>query len=335
MNRLISVIIPCYNVAGFVNRCLNSVIANSYKELDIICVDDGSTDNTLELLREFAKLDSRIRVIAKDNGGVSSARNVGLKNTWGGYVSFVDSDDWVHPRYFEILMTCVQKEEALIVQSGIYRTNGEDIDTEKITEQYFIKTIYQLLTTNHDARLFVCGKLIKKELLEQLEFDESLYLGEDNLFIAQLCSKCIEEKCAIVPGRFYYYFNTREGSLSKSGNVENVMVSGERWYKEGLVQSQPFVKKYFLQEGMKKYLSVRYWTMFRWDAKKYKLLCNKMLRKMYREMKDSKSLSAKEMAVWGVFVYLPTAYRAYRIITDHGMLGWEREQRRLKKVKVD
>ena len=94
---LISVIIPVYNVEAYLPRCLDSVIQNTYRNLEIICVDDGSTDGSPEILRDYAQRDARITVITKENGGVSSARNAGLDRATGEFVAFIDSDDFVHP----------------------------------------------------------------------------------------------------------------------------------------------------------------------------------------------------------------------------------------------
>ena len=104
---LISVIIPIYNMEQYLERCLDSVLNNTYRNLEIICVDDGSTDSSLEILRRWEEKDPRIVVITKENGGVSSARNAGLDRMAGDYVSFVVSDEFVHPQYFEALLFAV------------------------------------------------------------------------------------------------------------------------------------------------------------------------------------------------------------------------------------
>lgn len=106
--KTISVIIPVYNTADYLPRCLDSVINSDYRNLEIICVNDGSTDNSLDILNEYAEKDSRIRVITITNGGVSNARNVGIESSSGEFIAFVDSDDWVHRQFFGI-MTHFQK----------------------------------------------------------------------------------------------------------------------------------------------------------------------------------------------------------------------------------
>ena len=101
LNSLISVIVPVYNVEKYLSKCLDSIINQTYKNLEIICVDDGSTDSSPMILEEYAQKDSRIKIITRQNGGLSSARNTGVKNATGEFVSFVDSDDWIDLETYE------------------------------------------------------------------------------------------------------------------------------------------------------------------------------------------------------------------------------------------
>lgn len=100
----ITVIIPVYNVENYLERCLKSILYNTYTNLEIICVNDGSTDNSKKILEDYSKRDKRVVVINKKNAGVSSARNAGIKIATGEYIAFVDSDDWIHEKYFEYLI---------------------------------------------------------------------------------------------------------------------------------------------------------------------------------------------------------------------------------------
>ncbi|HCI64916.1 MAG TPA: glycosyl transferase, partial [Clostridiales bacterium] len=107
MNPLISVIVPVYRVEAFLPRCLDSIRGQTYKNLEIILVDDGSPDNCGKICDEYAEMDSRIRVIHKKNGGLSSARNAGLDVAVGDYIGFVDSDDWIAPEMYETLLGAI------------------------------------------------------------------------------------------------------------------------------------------------------------------------------------------------------------------------------------
>ena len=128
MEDLISVIVPIYNVEKYINRCIDSIIEQTYTNLEIILVDDGSTDNSGSICDEYAKKDNRIKVIHKENGGVSSARNVGLDTAIGQYITFVDSDDYIEKKYCEILLKTLKKQKADCVACGynrIYKNKEE------------------------------------------------------------------------------------------------------------------------------------------------------------------------------------------------------------------
>ena len=111
--KKISVIITIYNVEIYLERCLSSVINSTYENLEIICVNDGSTDHSIDILHKYKSIDERVIIIDKENRGLSSARNAGLDIATGEYISFIDSDDWVHSRFFEILFT-IWKKQSLI-----------------------------------------------------------------------------------------------------------------------------------------------------------------------------------------------------------------------------
>ena len=106
----ISVIIPVYNTAPYLKRCLDSVLGSTYRNLEVICVNDGSTDESLSILEHYQELDDRIVVINQNNRGLSAARNTGMAKATGEFLSFVDSDDWVHPQMFELLRNAMDED---------------------------------------------------------------------------------------------------------------------------------------------------------------------------------------------------------------------------------
>ena len=108
---MVSVIISVYNVDSYIRRCLDAVLANTYKDFQIICVNDGSTDDTLNILMDYRDKDQRLEVISQKNQGVSAARNVGLEKAKGEYITFIDSDDWVEPQYLKFLVKAIEDTE--------------------------------------------------------------------------------------------------------------------------------------------------------------------------------------------------------------------------------
>ena len=128
---LISVIVPVYNVENYLPRCLDSIINQTYTNLEILLVDDGATDNSGKLCDEYAQKDNRIRVFHKENGGVSSARNMGLDNATGEYIAFVDSDDYIDKCMYEIMLNSSVQNNADIVVCGYL---SQSIKTKKAAQ---------------------------------------------------------------------------------------------------------------------------------------------------------------------------------------------------------
>ena len=129
----ISVIIPVYNAENFLNECLNSIINQTYENLEIICINDGSTDNSLNILKKFSKKDTRIKIFTTDNCGQGSARNLGLNNASGEYISFIDADDWIRLDTYEILYSKIYQSDLDLLffqMINFIDSTGEFIETD-------------------------------------------------------------------------------------------------------------------------------------------------------------------------------------------------------------
>ena len=127
----ISIIIPVYNVGQYLDKCIKSVINQTYKDIEIICVDDGSTDASSEICDKYGKIDSRIKVIHKTNGGLVSARQAGLKVSRGKYVGFVDGDDWIDKEMYECMFQIIEKYKVDMVETGVVDSYGESLEKER------------------------------------------------------------------------------------------------------------------------------------------------------------------------------------------------------------
>ena len=177
MDDLISVIVPVYNVEKYVARCIRSIINQSYKMLDILLIDDGSTDKSGKICDCFAKHDSRIRVFHKQNGGQGSARNVGLENSKGKYITFVDSDDYVDDDYVEFLFNYIVQDN-LDISCCNCRLINENVDINRINRYGVGKKIYTAIDAiqsswyGEEFNIAPWGKLYRTELWEQVRFKE-------------------------------------------------------------------------------------------------------------------------------------------------------------------
>lgn len=212
---MISVIIPVYNVEKYLDRCINSVLKQSYKNLEIILIDDGSADNSGMMCDECAKSDNRIKVIHKTNAGVSSARNAGLDIAKGNYIGFVDPDDYISENMYEILLDEMKSGDFDIVECNYYRVyeDGAQLKKENKDAVYTgYKDIWYAALTDY---LFcgMCNKLIKKSVIGDLRFNTDYKISEDMLFFFE-CAKN-GKKLKFVNKPLYYYLQRENSAIRK------------------------------------------------------------------------------------------------------------------------
>ena len=213
---MVSVIVPVYNVEKYLPRCIDSIVLQSYTDIEILLIDDGSTDNSGKICDEYAVRDSRIRVFHKNNGGVSSARNLGLQKALGDYVCFVDSDDYIHPRYIEILINAIRENNADIAISGFLGTNDSTMSFVEIEEPIQISAVSYI-----DFKVYSIGipynvvaKLYRIDILNNHLFDENLVYGEDAVFNFSLVYSQKDLKMVRVNQALYYYFNRSDSAIN-------------------------------------------------------------------------------------------------------------------------
>ena len=206
---LISVIVPAYNAEKYISKCIKSIQSNSYKNLEIIIVNDGSKDNTREVVESFCD-DKRIVLINQENGGVSRARNTGIDNAKGEYIAFIDSDDYIREDYFEKLITpCI--EEGAEVSCCVYKIvtpDGKQIpdNRQKIADEFFITP--QQIADNYFEYLdmgFVnfVFRIYNRKIIGDTRFSETLKWGEDGSFNLELFKK--SNKIFVSPEEMYFY----------------------------------------------------------------------------------------------------------------------------------
>lgn len=212
---LISIIIPIYNCEKYLDECIKSIIAQTYFKIEIILVDDGSTDSSLEICRKYCKKDNRIKIISQKNGGVADARNTGLKHASGKYVLFVDADDYVVKDFvYKMYNTCLE-DKADIVICGIYKVgkgkkllvyNGE-VTKDNVS--------FLSLCTEHIGG-YVCNKMFSMHMLKELQlwFNLELQIGEDLLFVCRYYEHC--NKVSYISEGLYFYRLNRCSATKQS-----------------------------------------------------------------------------------------------------------------------
>lgn len=214
---LISVIVPVYNVEGYLRRCVDSILAQTYENLEIILVDDGATDLSGAICDEYAARDARIRVIHKPNGGLSSARNAGIDIASGDYLAFVDSDDWIDPEMYSYLMGLIHKYDVKLAYTGrfdVEEATGERTvglcpeREEKIPAQELVKRIF--LWDNVDSAAW--DKLYHRSLFARYRYPEGK-ICEDVPVTYRLI---LETDYVAVGNKPMYHYYHRAGSITKS-----------------------------------------------------------------------------------------------------------------------
>lgn len=217
MNKpLISIIIPVYGVEKYIAQCLESVINQTYKNLEIIVVNDGTKDKSAEIAKEYATKDSRIKVYDFQNGGLSVARNRGLEIATGDYISYIDSDDWLDTKMYETLLETAMKNEADMVKCGIIETNGAAEEKITFSDVKIINNEQHKAFKNYFKGILwtlAWNGLYKKELAKKVKFPDNV-VHEDNyssgifLYLAK--------KVIAMPSCLNYY-RVNDAGISKGG----------------------------------------------------------------------------------------------------------------------
>lgn len=312
----ISVIVPVYNVEKYIERCVRSIISNSYRNLEIILVDDGSTDDSLSIMKSFE--DERIVILEKKNGGVSSARNEAMKIATGALIAFVDADDWVHFQCFELLYQAMG--EAQIAHCDMVRCLGYD---ESATIERMQEENKRMISKHQALRAlgvkdYVWGKLYRRELLQDIYFPDNVKMCEDKVFLSEVLDNTNE--VSVIDNKLYFYFNRFDSAVHVQGinQLPSAMAHLEVYKKR---KNSKMLENAFLALFAHRYLNM------------FKPADQQNRREVNAYLSECKKLSLEAFPLMKRIVYIfladfPIAYRIYRIMTDPTMLQWERNERK-------
>lgn len=245
MNELITIIVPIYNVQKYVGICLESIISQTYSNIEIILINDGSTDDSYKICKKYAEKDKRIKLITGKNNGVSRARNIGIENATGKYIIFIDSDDWIEKNMIEELYKAINENDADISICGYY------INTE--TEQYSNNKLKKTEVINNKTEMYngifckdlyegyLWNKLIKRELINT-KFNEKIHIQEDTLFLIDTIRNA--KKLVYMPQYRLYHYRKRNNSavffkysykdISKLEAIEEILKLKEKMNLKGV-----------------------------------------------------------------------------------------------------
>ena len=264
--ELISIIVPIYNVENYLRQCLDSIVAQTYHNFECLLINDGSPDNSADICREYVSKDSRFRYFEKENGGVSSARNLGIEHSKGEYITFIDSDDWVDSDYLEVLYNSLVDERADIAISTYKRFEMGDncwyvhafqrgYDKKVFTNKKLMDELLSLDGFDNSYR-FVSGKLVHRNMLENIAFNVATPYGEDMEFWFKIYM--ISDKVVYVNKETYNY--RTDERISKHFTLDAVRSDiQQRLNFIALLSSRGIDTQGYVDECLKKLHEKRKW----------------------------------------------------------------------------
>ena len=308
-SKLISVIIPVYNSGKYLNKCLDSIINQTHKELDIILIDDGSTDGSGEVCDEYAQKDDRITVIHQQNRGVSSARNAGIKIAKGDFFNFPDSDDYIDTDCYEYCLGLMDEHKCDIVSYEYYVTYS-DREVQHVSDDSFYGLFDKEGTHNviMGCASFACNRVFSKKAVEGILFKEDIFRGEDGLFV----HNCIEQiESAFFDKRAMYHYVQSEESAVR-GKFRPTQLSVLKLYDEYKTLFETDYPKLWIKEirDLLHVYIMLFYDMYS-DENDYQSEMKNVynvFKKQYSEIKNQNILNKKEHIKFSLFKLSPTLF---------------------------
>ena len=332
---LISVIIPVYNVSEYISRCLDSVINQTYKNLEIIIVDDGSIDDSYKICKKYAEKDNRVWVLHKKNGGAACARKLGLLHASGEYIAMIDADDWIHPQYFSILVN-IQKRSGSQIVICQYQT-CMDLCTTYIDVDYGQNIDYKVLNSLHECmedsyiRSFIWGRIYTREAVGNNLPQEGIVMGEDTLFNILVMCSYPDISISIVDLKLYYYYMRDTSVIHTTPYADMIYVSD--WLIDNITLFESdSAKKEIIKRCMKIILYYVYYQSIgsnRKDKRRLLAISSRQFKKIQPYLKKYSDLMT--FVFYTILYKIPWLYRLLRILEDPSLLVWEKDIKRKRK----
>lgn len=317
MSEKISIIIPAYNSENTIIRCVDSIRKQTYKNLEIIVVNDGSTDNTSEIVNEISNVDSRVKLISIPNGGVSHARNIGIDNATGDYITFVDSDDTIDSEMYDSLLKLICKYGVQIAHCSYKNCNekGEILSLVGNNGKEIVQSTDDAVECLLTGKYFAGGawnKLYLAKIIGCTRFDENIKINEDVLFNFEVFSKA--EKSVYTDTPFYNYFAV---ASSATHSMKSALGNEQGLYVAKKIEQLSQNRKYHdiaLYSVALSYLNLWrvYTTLFEKDKGKKQTVKNKVMQ--YK--KDGIYSKRNEKIIIALLRYCPIAYILFYKLYD-------------------
>lgn len=315
----ISIIVPVYNVGEYLEICIDSILNQTFKDFELILVNDGSTDNSLKICNYYKNIDNRICIIDKKNGGLSSARNAGLDIAKGEYIGFIDSDDYIHPQMYELLYNQIIKNKADISMCDFKKVYEFD---KKLLDSNFVlynkteilnnkEALFELDGKDGVAYIVACNKLYKRELFKNIRFKEEV-IHEDEYIIHRLLYEV--NKLVYMEEKLYFYLQRKGSIMDKKLGIDEVdylLACSDRvrfFYEKDLIDLKEKYEYIYLSKVLENYcvLDKNY------PNHKKLLTLKKDFRKLLKILLKSNNSSIKDKISLIIFSVSPNIY--YKLI---------------------
>ena len=317
---IISLIVPVYNVEKYLPRCVDSILSQSYKDFELILVDDGSPDNCGAICDEYALKDDRIKVVHQQNSKLSASRNAAINISKGEWITFVDSDDWIHKDYLKILLSGVLNDTDLVICGSTITSNETEADQD-YTEASFKNVSLEEVYRDHYARSRVWGRIYKKDIIKDLRFISGTEPAEDSCFNELLFRN--DMKFRITDAKLYYYFMRPDSAIHSHfgrGTFNSIGPLLEHLKSIDDVDK----RKRIIQRCYKYVLSARYGELFTEDYSDVVKSCKKWFITLAPYLPE---LDRRDRVIMRLLCAFPTLYRCWRIYDDPTLLQFEKRKK--------
>lgn len=289
---MISVIVPVFNVEPYLHQCVDSIVKQTYRDIEIILIDDGSSDKSGEICDAYEKRDHRVRVFHTDNRGLSAARNLGIQEAKGEYIAFVDSDDWIETSMYELLYKRIQESGADISVCGVwyeYFSSRKALPTQNVvfTGSDALKQLVDEKVSNH-----VWNKLYVSDLFKAVSFPENKFF-EDIVVMHRLFK---QSELVAITASYGYHYRQRAGSISKRPTAKSLID-----YADALISRYYYIKEYERElysdrkNAMLRYISEAVSRVWKWWYG-----CSRFERVLYKEKIEAlKDFSRHNIPLFG------------------------------------
>ena len=331
MSALVSVVVPVYNLEKYIENCLKSIVAQTYKNLEILCIDDGSTDGSADIIKSMAENDLRIKYVYQENAGVSAARNRGMNEATGEYLMFVDGDDYLHYQAVELFVREIEKSDCDVCCAHEVYTSNTDEKMQPVSEYKTREITVEELFDNRKNRSMgksVWGKIFKTEIARRSRFPVGISNGEDAYYIITLVENGVTLRC--IDAGLYYYFNRPNSTVTSRFTINRFTTTYSFDMLCEKLKDSPnlFLKKYCLQYLFQSIFYNRTQAIGTECEKEVLSESKRIGKKWIKDFQRNKDISPIIKISFTVFFYSRHIYELARAIQDPTMIDFYKSRKK-------